>query len=119
MQLKPKPSGAFFMQTCPHCSIEIRIRELPYQGFFKSFRICPDCGGCFTVDADTKHRQTILLFILIVTLLIMMLLYFLGSEWWKIPSIFCFVIVGLFTCWANKRVFLVSCREDQKKSSNT
>ncbi len=94
------------MLTCPHCSDEIRIRELPYQGFFKSFRICPNCGGSFTADIDTKYRQAFCIFIAIISLVITMLLYFEGTEW-LIPAIFSYVVLGLIIFWGNKRIFFV------------
>jgi len=106
------------MLTCPHCSHEIRVRELPYQGFFKSFRICPYCRGGFTVDTDTKYRQAICIFIAIISLIITMFLYFRGTEW-LIPAIFSYVILGLIIYWGNKRMFFVPYQNDQNTTNDT
>ena len=100
------------MTTCPHCSLEIRLRELPHQGFFKSFRICPDCGGSFTVDTDTKYRQAVCLFIAIISLVVTMLLYFRGTEW-LIPAVLSYVILGLIIYWGNKRMYLIPYQNDK------
>ena len=106
------------MQTCPHCNIEIRVRGLPHQGLFKSFRICPNCGGCFTADTKTKHRQTICIFIAVVSLALTLLLYFQGSEW-MIPAIVSYVILGIIIYWGNKHVFFVPYQEDQDINNDT
>jgi len=94
------------MTTCPHCSLEIRLRELRYQGLFKSFRICPNCGGSFTVDTDTKYRQAIFIFIALIALAFTILLYFRGSDW-LFPALISYVILGLLIYWGNKKLFLV------------
>jgi len=106
------------MQTCPHCNIEIRVRELPHQGLFKSFRICPNCGGCFTADTKTKHRQAIFIFIAVVSLTLTLLLYFQGSEW-MIPAIVSYVILGINIYWGNKQVFFVPYQADQDITNDT
>jgi len=103
--------------TCPHCSHEIRIRELPYQGLFKGYRICPDCGGSFTADSDTKYRQAFFIFIAIISLALTMLLYFRGTEW-LIPAIAINVVLGLIIYWGNKRMFLVPYRKDQNTTND-
>jgi len=100
------------MTTCPHCSIEIRLRELRHQGLLKSFRICPNCGGSFTVDSDTKYRQAIFIFIALISLAFTILLYFLGSEW-LIPALISYVILGLLIYWGNKQVYLVPYQKEQ------
>jgi hypothetical protein len=104
--------------TCPHCNHEIHIRELPHPGFFKNFRICPNCEGCFTPDPDTKRLQAILIFILIFSLVFTLLLYFRGNEW-LIPAISSYVVLGLIIYWGNKRIFLVPYLNDQNSSKNT
>lgn len=106
------------MLTCPHCSHEIRIRELPHQGFFKNFRICPNCRGSFTVDTDTKYRQAICIFIAIISLVITVLLYFRGTDW-LIPAILSYVILGLIIYWGNKHVSLVPYQNDQNTTNDT
>ena len=110
--------GVFSMQTCPDCNIEIRVRELRHQGLLKNFRICPNCGGSFTADTDTKYRQAICIFIAIISLAITMLLYFEGKEW-LIPAIFSYVILGLIIYWGNKRIFFVPYKNDQNTTNDT
>ena len=95
------------MHTCPHCNVEIRVNELPHQGLFKSFRICPACGRSFTVDTDTKYRQAICLVIAVISLVFTMGLYFLGSEW-LVPAIVSYVVLGLLIYWGNRQVFFVA-----------
>jgi len=102
----------FQMQRCPHCKSEIRLKELPHQGFFNSFRLCPSCGGSFTVDTSTKYRQAIFIFIALISLAFTMLLYFQGSEW-LVPSLASYVVLGLLIYWGNRMVFLVPYGKDQ------
>jgi hypothetical protein len=94
------------MLTCPHCEVEVRIKELPYQGYFKSFRICPNCEGSFVVDKDTKIRQAIFFVIATISLVTTTLLYLKGTDW-LIPTIVSNVTLGVFVYWANKRVSFV------------
>ena len=106
------------MQTCPHCRIEICLQELPHQGLFNSFRICPGCGGKFTVDSDTKYRQTIFIFIALISLVFTILMYFRGLEW-LIPSLVSYVVLGLLVYWGNRQLFLVPCRKDKGLKDDT
>jgi hypothetical protein len=99
------------MRTCPHCNIEIRIRELPHQGLFESFRVCPDCGGSFTIDTDTKYRQAAFIFILLISLGFTVLLYFRGTAW-LIPALVSYVVLGLFIYWGNRQLFFVPYEKD-------
>ena len=101
------------MTTCPHCSIEIRLRELRHQGLLKNFRICPNCGGSFTVDTNTKYRQAIFLFIALVSLAFTTLLYFKGSPWLT-PALVSYVILGLLIYWGNKKLYLVPYPKDER-----
>ena len=105
------------MLACPHCSHEIRVRELPYQGFFKSFRICPNCGGSFTADTYTKYRQSIFIFIAIISLAITILLYLRGTEW-LIPAIVSYVLLGLIIYLGNKRMYFVPYQKDQNTTND-
>ena len=57
------------------------MRKLPHRGYFQSFRICPNCGGKFTVDRDTKIRQVLFIVIVLISLGFTILLYFQGSRW--------------------------------------
>jgi uncharacterized protein (DUF983 family) len=106
------------MTTCPHCSIEIRIRELRHQGLFKSFRICPNCGESFDVDRDTKYRQATFFVIAFISLTFTILLYY-GDAKWLIPALVSYVVFGLYIYWANKKVFLVPYQKDQNSTNDT
>lgn len=106
------------MQRCPHCNIEIRVRELPHQGIWKNFRICPGCGGYFTVDTKTKYRQAIFLLIAVVSLILTLLMYYQGSEW-MIPAIVSYIILGIVIYWGNKHVFFVPYQEDRDITNDT
>ena len=98
------------MRTCPHCKIEIRIRELPHQGLFENFRVCPDCGGRFTVDTETKYRQAAFIFILLLSLAFTVLLYFRGTAW-LIPALVSYVLLGTIVYWGNRQLFYVRYAE--------
>ena len=106
------------MQSCPHCDIEIRVRELRHQGLFNNYRICPDCGGSFTVDTDTKHRQAAVIVISVVSLAFTILLYYQGSKW-LIPALVRYVVLGLLIYWGNKKVLLVPYKKDQNLENGT
>ena len=105
------------MQTCPHCDIEIRVRELRHPGLFKNFRICPNCGGSFTADTDTKYRQAIFIFVAVVSMVLTLLQYFQGSGW-MIPAIVSYVLLGLIIYWGNRHVFFVPYREDPESTDD-
>jgi hypothetical protein len=106
------------MKNCPHCNIEIRVRELPHQGLFKSFRICPSCGESFTVDADTKFRQAALIIIAVISLAFTILLYFRGSEW-MISALVSYVVLGILVYWGNRQLFFVPYEEGKKSTNDT
>jgi len=99
------------MKNCPYCNNEIRIRELHHQGFFQSFRICPHCGGRFTVDIETRYRQAYCLLFAVIALVFTMLLYY-RSPKWLIPALVSYVIVGLIIYRGDKRLFFVPFRQD-------
>jgi len=109
---------AFPMLTCPHCKHEIRVNELPHQGLFKSFRICPECGGSFTTDSDTKYGQAIFIFIAIISLVLTIMLYF-DSTGWLLPAIVSYAILGLLVYWGNKRIYFVPYNNGQNSSNDT
>ena len=117
-QLNVRCENKFLMQTCPHCKCEIRLKELPHQGFFNSFRICPNCGGKFTVDRGTKHRQAFFIIIALISLTFTLLLYFKGPEW-LIPSISSYIVLGVLIYWANRLVFLVQYGENYNSNDDT
>lgn len=104
-------------KNCPHCNNEIRIRELPHQGLFKSFRICPHCGGSFTVDIETKYRQAYCLLFAVIALIFTMLLYYRSREW-LIPALVSYVIVGLIIYRGDKRLFFVPFRQSDRDSTD-
>ena len=106
------------MQKCPYCNNEIRLKELPNQGFFNSFRICPNCEGKFTVDIDTKHRQAIFIFIALISLVFTILLYFKGLKW-LIPSLVSYILLGVLIYWGNRKLFLVPYRKNQTTNIGT
>ena len=105
------------MQTCPHCGIKIRLNELPHQGFFTSFRICPNCGVQFTVDTNTKYRQAVFIVILLISLVFTILLYCEGSTW-LIPALVSYAVLGLLIYWGNKKVFLVPYPKGKNPTKN-
>ena len=105
------------MTTCPHCSLEIRLRELRYQGLFKSFRIRPNCGGSFTVDTGTKYRQAVFILIALISLTFTILLYFRGSDW-LFPALVSYVVLGLLIYWGNKQLFLVPYPKGQNSTND-
>lgn len=94
------------MGTCPHCKKKIKLREVPYEGVFKSYRECPYCSGFFTVDKKTKSRQKLFLLIILLSLVVTILLYVQGSDW-IIPALSCHLVFGIYLYWANKRLYLV------------
>lgn len=106
------------MHACPHCKHEIRINELPHQGFFDSFRICPECGGSFTADSDTKYRQAIAIFIAIISLLLTIMLY-LDSTEWLLPAIVSYAALGLLIYRGNKCIFFVPYNNGKNSSNDT
>lgn len=106
------------MLTCPHCNIQIRVNELPYEGLCKSFRKCPECGGYFTADTKTKRRQAIFLFMSVISLALTLLLYYGGTEW-LIPAIISYVICGITIYIGNKRIYFVPYHKDQSTTDDT
>jgi len=106
------------MQRCPHCGTEVNVRELPHQGFFKSYRCCAKCGGKFTADTDTKYRQALFIVIALISLAFTIFLYF-GDMGWLIPAISSYLALGLLIYWGNKKLFFVPYIKDQNKKDNT
>jgi uncharacterized protein (DUF983 family) len=103
------------MLACPHCQSNILMRRLPYRGYTQTFRICPVCGGKFTVDSDTKIRQALFLVVTLIALAFTLLLYFAGSEW-LVPAVVSYVAWALLILWGNSQIVLV--RHDDRKSSS-
>ena len=94
------------MKKCPHCYTEIKIKELPRQGFFDNYRICPECGGFFTVDRDTKYRQALFIIVALISLAFTMLLYF-GENIWLLPAILSYLALAILLYWGNKKIYYV------------
>jgi uncharacterized membrane protein len=105
------------MQTCPHCHTRIRISELPHQGFFKSFRICPDCGGSFIVDRKTRQRQAVFIVVALISLILTVKLTHGGSEW-LLPALISYVIMGMLIYWGNRQVVFVPYDKDRNASDD-
>ena len=106
------------MQTCPHCNIEIRVKELRHQGLFKNYRICPDCGGSFTVDQKTKHMQAAFIVFAIISLVYTILLYYQDFKW-LIPALVSYVVLGLLIYWGNRKVFFVPYEKGHNLTEDT
>ena len=82
------------------------MRQLPHEGLFKNYRICPSCGEKFTPDTATKYRQALAIFIALISLGFTMLLYF-GTTQWLVPALISYLILALIIFWGNKKIFLV------------
>jgi len=106
------------MQTCPHCNIEIIVRELRHQGLFKNFRSCPNCGGNFTVDKDTKYRQAAFIVTAVISLVFTILLYYQDSKW-LIPALCSYVVLALLIYWGNKKVLFIPYQKGQNSNNDT
>ena len=89
----------------------IIIKELPHQGVFDSHRICPECGGSFTVDKNTKYRQYYLIIIILISLIFTLLLYFDGNDW-LVPAIISYVVFTALLYWGNKKLYYVPYKKD-------
>jgi len=105
---------ALALKTCPHCHGEIDIRRLPHQGLWKSYRICPSCGGAFTVDRDTKTRQAIFLAVALLSLVFTLLLYFDGTTW-LFAAIASYIVLGVLIYRGDKKVVFVPYRRQVKR----
>jgi hypothetical protein len=92
--------------------MEIRVRELRHPGLFKNFRICPDCGGRFTVDADTKYRQAACIVIAVISLVFTLLLYYQDAKW-LIPALVSYLFLAGLIYWGNEKVFFVPYPKNQ------
>jgi hypothetical protein len=106
------------LPTCPNCSIEIRVNKLRHQGIFNNFRICPDCGGKFTVDQKTKYRQAAFFVIALISLALTILLYS-GNFAWLWPALLSYLVLGVLIYWGNKKVFFVPYQADRASIDDT
>ena len=94
------------MQHCPHCNVEIRIRELPHPSFFANYRVCPNCSEKFTVDRNTKYRQAICIPLALTSLFFTGAMYF-GHQNYLLPALLSYLVLAIYIYWANKRVYFV------------
>jgi hypothetical protein len=81
--------------------------------FFESFRVCPGCGGSFTVDTNSKYTQAAFILILFISLAFSVLLYFRGTGW-LIPALVSYVVFGLLIYWGNNKLFYVPYEEAKR-----
>jgi hypothetical protein len=107
------------VQQCPHCSAEIRVRELPHPGLLQDYRICPKCGGSFTADADTKYRQALFIVVALISLVFTLFLYFEDTAGWLIPALSSYIVLGLLLYWGNKKVFFVPYNKGKYPANDT
>ena len=105
------------MKTCPYCEAPIKINELPHPGLFASYRNCPECGGSFTVDEQTKKRQFIAIVLMVVMLLLTVLLYLYGKVW-LVPAGISYFGVAVFTYWANRKLYFVEYTKQSSRHKN-
>ncbi|WP_299179276.1 hypothetical protein [uncultured Neptuniibacter sp.] len=103
------------MKTCPYCHCEIRVNELPHQGWTSSHRLCPECGGAFTVDRKTKQRQSVCLVVASFSLVFTLLLYF-GDLYWLIPSVFTYLVLAWQIYQGNRKLIFVPYRPDPSRN---
>jgi hypothetical protein len=110
--------GTLSMKTCPHCDIEICIRELRHPGVFKNYSICQNCREKFTVDTDTKYRQAFCIFIAVISLLFTILMYERDFEW-LIPALVSYAALVWIIYWGNKKVFFVPYKKGSSQLNDT
>ncbi len=94
------------MLCCPHCQSEIVLRDLKHQGMLRSDRICPNCCGRFTVDADTKRRQLWFIVLAVVSLVLTLLAYFEFADCLSL-ALLSYLLIAVLLIWANGKVKLV------------
>lgn len=99
------------MLNCPHCGVEVKLREVPHEGFFKSHRICPGCNGSFVVDVETRRRQSVFMVLLLVSLVLTLLLFFAGTQW-LLPAILSYAVIGNLFYQGSRKMTLVPYESD-------
>jgi len=97
---------------CPHCQADIDLRALPHQGWFESYRVCPNCAQRFDTDRRTKQRQLLCLIVAVFSLAFTMLLYFRGSVW-LLAACTTYVLLGALIYRGNAQMKLVPYRSRQ------
>ena len=100
--------------ACPHCQAPLQLRELRHQGLLRADRICPACGGGFTVDAATRRRQVICITFAIISLILTLLWQVRGTGW-LLPALFSYLLIGVCIYRWNRLVFLVPYRHHPRR----
>ena len=98
--------GDYSVLNCPSCSAVISREEFARQVSSKLYRVCPMCGGRFTVDPMTKRRQFILKIIGLVSLLMTIGLAFF-EQYWLVATLVSYFVLFTYIWWGNKHVYLV------------
>lgn len=99
------------MHACPYCQQQFNVRELPYQSWWRNYRLCPHCEGKITVDKDTKIRQALFLIVACMSLVFTGMLYFEGNTW-LLPAFVSYLVMGLALYWGTKHVRFVPYTKD-------
>jgi len=93
------------------------MKTIPHQGLFASFRVCPNCGGYFAPDTDTKIRQVFFILVALISLVFTCFLYFELGDWLD-PAISSYVALGLLIYWGNKKIYLVPYTKKRPTSTD-
>jgi hypothetical protein len=89
--------------------VQIELRKLPHPGLFEDYRVCPGCGGEFTVDERSKRLRPALLVVGLSAMVLTLLLYFQGPGWLA-PALISYALWLAILGWANKFLRLVPRR---------
>lgn len=92
--------------SCPHCNAGVTLNQLPHQGCWSNFRVCPHCGGLFTPDSDTKIRQAFCMVLSAISLVFTLLLYYESNNWLE-PALSSYIVLGGLIYWGNRKMYLV------------
>ena len=65
--------------------------------------MCPSCETKIVVDATTRNRQIIALFLALISLGLTLAAYFGATTWWPYALLSCFVL-AVFFFYAEQRV---------------
>ena len=94
------------MPACPHCSIETTGHTSRNTFNLQPWTNCPGCGGAFTVDAATRRRQVIAIFIALVALGLTLALSVKGTGWLP-PALLSYAILAGWIYRGNSKVRFV------------
>ena len=67
--------------NCPVCGSDMRINRLLPKIDLRSYKVCPDCQSKYTVDADTKRREWVLLVFAVITFASAAAGFIVGFPW--------------------------------------